>query len=92
MVYRAQLLPAGKTGKVLTWYVEPNAIPDWKRKPVIEFSQVGYNPAQEKTAVIELDKNDTPLKTASLFQVTADGKYVEKLKARCKDLGKIPAL
>jgi hypothetical protein len=31
--------------------------------------------------VIELDKNDTPLKTASLFQVTADGKQVEKLKA-----------
>ena len=54
------LLPANKTGKVLTWYVEPNAIPNWKRKPVIQFSQVGYNPSQQKTAVIELDKNDTP--------------------------------
>ncbi len=75
------LLPANKTGKVLTWYVEPNAIPDWKRKPVIGFSQVGYLPIQQKTAVIELDKNDTPLKTATLFQVTPDGKYVEKLKA-----------
>jgi hypothetical protein len=42
------LLPANKTGKVLTWYVEPNAIPNWIRKPVIEFSQVGYNPQQEK--------------------------------------------
>ena len=61
------LLPANKTGKVLTWYVEPNAIPNWIRKPIIEFSQVGYNPQQEKTAVIELDKNDTPLKTASLI-------------------------
>ena len=65
------LLPANKTGKVLTWYVEPNAIANWKRKPIIGFSQVGYNPSQEKIAVIELDKNDTPLKTASLFQVTA---------------------
>ncbi len=74
------LLPANKTGKVLTWYVEPNAIPNWTRKPVIEFSQVGYNPSQQKTAVIELDKNDVPLKTASLFQITADGKFVEKLK------------
>ena len=82
------LLPANKTGKVLTWYVEPNAIPNWKRKPVIEFSQVGYTPGQQKTAVIELDKNDTPLKTASLFQVTADGKYVEKLKGTVKVWGR----
>ncbi|MEP6683310.1 MAG: glycoside hydrolase, partial [Parafilimonas sp.] len=44
------MLPANKTGKVLTWYVEPNAIPNWIRKPVIQFSQVGYNPQQEKTA------------------------------------------
>ncbi len=82
------LLPANKTGKVLTWYVEPNAIHNWIRKPVIEFSQVGYHPQQEKTAVIELDKNDTPLKTASLFQVTQDGKYVEKLKGDVKVWGR----
>lgn len=72
------LLPAKKSGKVLEWYVAPNAIPGWKRMPVIQFSQVGYHPNQEKIAVIELDKNDTPLKTASLFQVTSEGKYVEK--------------
>ena len=82
------LLPFNKTGKVLTWYVEPNAIPNWKRKPVIEFSQVGYNPGQQKTAVIELDKNDTPLKTASLFQVTPDGNYVEKLKGNVNVWGR----
>jgi endoglucanase len=82
------LLPANKTGKVLTWYVEPNAISNWIRKPVIEFSQVGYNPEQEKIAVIELDKNDTPLKTASLFQVTGDGKYMEKLKGDIKVWGR----
>jgi hypothetical protein len=82
------LLPANKTGKVLTWYVEPNAITNWTRKPVIGFSQVGYNLNQAKIAVIELDKNDTPLKTASLFQVTADGKRVEKLKAEVKTWGR----
>ncbi len=82
------LLPSNKTGKVLSWYVEPNAIPNWKRKPVIEFSQVGYNPGQQKTAVIELDKNDVPLKTASLMQVTADGKYAEKLKGDVKVWGR----
>lgn len=81
------LLPSNKTGKVLTWYLEPNSIPNWIRKPNIGFSQVGYRPSQQKTAVIELDKNDTPLKMASLFQVTADGKYIEKLKADTKPWG-----
>lgn len=82
------LFPAQKTGKVLTWYLEPNVIPNWRRAPVIAFSQVGYQPMQEKVAVIELDKNDTPLQTASLFQVTQDGKYLEKLKGDIKPWGK----
>jgi endoglucanase len=82
------LLPANKTGKVLTWYLEPNAIPTWIRKPNIGFSQVGYTPDQEKVAVIELDKNDTPLKTSSLFKVTQDGDFVEKFKGEVKVWGK----
>jgi endoglucanase len=82
------LLPANKTGKVLTWNLEPNAIPNWIRKPVIGFSQVGYIPGQEKIAVIELDKNDTPLKSASIFQVNAEGKSVEKHKGEVKVWGK----
>jgi hypothetical protein len=82
------LLPAKKTGTVLQWYVEPNAIPNWKRAPVIQFSQVGYLPGQEKIAVIELDKNDTPLTKASLFQVTPEGKVVEKLTANVAQWGK----
>ncbi len=55
------LLPAGKTGKVLTWTVEPNAIKGWIREPNIGFSQVGYIPSQPKVSVIELDKKDKPL-------------------------------
>jgi hypothetical protein len=82
------LLPAGKTGKVLSWYVEPNAIPGWKRKPVIEYSQVGYAPAQAKTAVIELDKDDMPLKEAAIYQVTEDGRLLEKLRGPVKVWGR----
>lgn len=74
------LLPAGKTGKILSWYLEPNAIPGWKRKPVIGFSQAGYRAEQEKKAVIELDKDDLPLKEAVLYQVTGEGRQVEKLR------------
>jgi hypothetical protein len=68
------VLPKGKTGKVVTWTVEPHAIPGWIREPNIGFSQVGYTPEQPKVAVIELDKND-PMQTgsASLMRLNPDG-------------------
>jgi len=71
------LLPAGKTGKVLTWTVEPNAVEGWIRKPNIGFSQVGYIPSQKKIAVIELDKKDKTLPSASLYKINEDGKTTE---------------
>jgi hypothetical protein len=82
------LIPANRTGTVVEWYVGPNTIPNWNRKPVIGFSQVGYHPSQNKMAVVELDKNDTPLKTATLYQVTPEGKFVEKLTTDIKPWGR----
>ena len=67
------VLPKGKTGKVITWTVEPHAIPNWIREPNIGFSQVGYIPEQPKVAVIELDKNDQLQATASLMRIKTDG-------------------
>jgi hypothetical protein len=58
------------------------------RKPVVGFSQVGYTPNQEKVAVIELDANDAPLKSATLFQVNAEGKSIEKFKGEVRVWGK----
>lgn len=81
------IFPANKKGQVLTWYVEPNAIPNWTREPVIGFSQVGYMPSQKKVAVIELDKNSQPLASASIFKLDENGKFVEKLKADVKVWG-----
>jgi endoglucanase len=71
------LLPAGKTGKVLTWTIEPNAIDEWIREPNIGFSQVGYLPSQQKVSVIELDKIDKPLSTASIYKIGDNGKTTE---------------
>ncbi|MHA6249804.1 cellulase N-terminal Ig-like domain-containing protein [Pontibacter sp. CAU 1760] len=67
------LLPTGRTGKVLTWTVEPNAIKGWVREPNIGFSQVGYLPSQQKVSVIELDKKDKPVASASIYKIGADG-------------------
>ena len=69
------LIPSNKTGKVVEWYLTASTIKNWIRKPNIGFSQVGYYPSQEKVAVIELDKNDTPLKTATLLKVLPDGSF-----------------
>ena len=67
------VLPKGKTGKVVTWTVEPFAIPGWIRKPNIGFSQIGYIPEQPKVAVIELDMNDQAKASASLMRIKEDG-------------------
>ena len=67
------LLPAGKTGKVLEWFVEPKGDPNWIRKPNIGFSQIGYTPAQKKVSVVELDKNDKVPATAKILRVDPDG-------------------
>ncbi|MDR0954912.1 MAG: glycoside hydrolase family 9 protein [Rikenellaceae bacterium] len=71
------VLPAGKTGTVLSWKLQGNVIDGWVREPNIGFSQVGYRPSQDKVAVIELDKKDKPLAKASLYQVGEDGKASE---------------
>ena len=67
------ILPGGKTGKVLEWYLEPSISNGWVRPANIGFSQVGYTPAQKKVAVVELDKNDAPAKTGRLLRVNPDG-------------------
>jgi hypothetical protein len=82
------VIPAKRTGTVVEWYVQPNTIPNWTRKPVIGFSQVGYHPSQNKIAVIELDKNDAPLRTTTLYQITPEGKFVEKVTENIKPWGK----
>lgn len=81
------LLPAGKTGKVLSWMVEPNAIEGWIREPNIGFSQIGYLPSQPKVAVIELDKKDKPLRKASLYKVDDDGKATKAFGGDIVDWG-----
>ncbi|MBQ8007947.1 MAG: glycoside hydrolase family 9 protein [Bacteroidaceae bacterium] len=81
------LLPEGKTGKVLTWTVEPHAIPGWIREPNIGFSQVGYVPEQPKVAVIELDKNDTVKPTASIYRIQEDGNTNEIFKGEIQPWG-----
>ena len=81
------VLPKDKTGKVVTWTVEPHAIPSWIREPNIGFSQIGYTPEQPKVAVIELDKTDTPKATASLMRLNPDGTTEKAFEGEIKSWG-----
>ena len=81
------VLPKGKTGKVVTWTVEPHAIPGWIREPNIGFSQVGYIQEQPKVAVIELDRQDKPQTTATLMRIKDDGTTEQAFKGDIRPWG-----
>ena len=76
------VLPQGKTGKVVSWIVEPHAVEGWIRKPNIGFCQVGYMPEQPKVSVIELDKRDVPEATAVLMRINKDGTISKAYEGR----------
>ena len=80
-------LPSGKTGKVVSWTVTPGTIDGWVREPNIGFSQVGYVPSQPKVAVIELDKLDKVLRTASVYRIGEDGSEVKAYSGKASFWG-----
>ena len=53
----------------------------------MSYSQVGYHPTQKKVAVVELDKNDKPLSTVSLYKVCSDGSLSKALSGTSKTWG-----
>ncbi|MBX3009006.1 MAG: glycoside hydrolase family 9 protein [Melioribacteraceae bacterium] len=59
-IVRSLLLP-NKTDSALEWTITPNVIENWRYKPVVQISQVGYHPLQSKKAIIEMDKLDMPV-------------------------------
>lgn len=71
-VVRALVQPGASAGAI-EWLVSPHAIPNWKSTPVVQVSQVGYHPRQQKLAVIELDRNDEDLKPIELLRATEAG-------------------
>lgn len=53
-VLRSNIKP-GVTKGAVKWIITPNVVADWMYQPVIQTSQIGYHPAQDKEAVIEMD-------------------------------------
>jgi hypothetical protein len=55
------------------WRVTPHAIPGWISPPVVQVSQVGYHPAQQKWAIVELDRADARRPPIEVSRVSGTG-------------------
>ena len=86
------LIQKGKTQHAIEWLVTPHAIEGWMSNPVVQVSQVGYHPSQQKIAVIELDANDKRKMNASLLRINENGGYENVLQSTTKRLGQFFAL
>jgi endoglucanase len=73
------LVAKGASKNAIEWLVTPNAVDGWQSQPVVQVSQVGYHPAQQKIAVIELDKNDKKVLPVSLLRVDENGGLIPPL-------------
>ena len=81
------LVPQGTTKNAIEWLVTPSVIDNFTYSPVVQVSQVGYHPIQEKIAVIETDKNDTTLEEIKLFKVSNKGDLLKVLSQKPKVWG-----
>ncbi|MGC9341591.1 MAG: glycoside hydrolase family 9 protein [Bacteroidales bacterium] len=68
------IIPAGKSESAMEWIIEPNVVKDWLYEPIIQVSQLGYHPGQEKIAIIERDKNDDSSLDYKLYKIEKSGK------------------
>lgn len=83
-----QLLPGGRTGRVVEWTLDANSVPGWLRPPVIGHSQVGYTPAAAKIATIELDRDDARTIQPRLLRLDGTGRFVPVSTAPAREWGR----
>lgn len=68
------LISEASTKNSIVWTVTPNVINDWRYQPVMQVSQVGYPPKQNKNLIIEQDKRDTKTSEVTIFEISSEGK------------------
>lgn len=71
-VVRSDIAP-GKTTEAVKWVITPNIVDEWKYKPVVQTSQIGYHPGQPKIAIIEIDKRENNREVPHLYKITENG-------------------
>jgi endoglucanase len=81
------LVARGATKGAVDWRVTPHAIPGFLSDPVVQVSQVGYHPAQQKRAVIELDSRDERRFPVVLSRISEAGGLETVLQGAPEDWG-----
>lgn len=76
-VLRQEIKPGATRGAV-HWVITPTVVKDWAYTPVVQTSQIGYHPAQPKTAVIETMPESPSAAVAQLVRIDADKEQVVK--------------
>jgi len=67
------VLPPHSSQQQFSMRITPKINPQWRREPVIQVSQVGYHPAQKKTAVLELDSRTTDIEEMKIIRLDQEG-------------------
>jgi hypothetical protein len=66
----------GATKGAVRWLITPEVNNQWRYQPVIQTSQIGYQPRQQKHIVIETDKRDNSVEPLQVNRIDADGETV----------------
>jgi len=61
------------TKSAVKWLITPNIVNDWTYCPVIQTSQVGYHPLQQKRIIIETDVRETASSNVQLVRIDGAG-------------------
>jgi endoglucanase len=69
------LVPAGATAGAVRWEIEANMVAGWRYPPVIQVSQLGYAPAQQKRVILEQDGRDDQRGEVVLYRLAEDGPH-----------------
>ncbi len=81
-------IAAGATKGAINWLVSAHALPGFQSAPVVQVSQVGYHPAQQKWAMVELDRTDTRRFPLVVSRIGADGKLEKAFEAPGDEWGR----
>ena len=66
----------GATKGAVRWIITPEVDESWRYQPVVQTSQVGYQPQQRKHIVIETDARDQVSGEVQLVRIDAQGETV----------------
>jgi hypothetical protein len=82
------LIAGGATKAAVNWLLAPHAIPGWMSDPVVQVSQIGYHPKQQKWAVVELDARDARRLPVVVSRIAETGALEKALEATPQEWGR----